>query len=295
MSVVVITGCSSGFGMEAALAFARNGDRVYATMRDPGKGTALLNAAGSSRSAIEIQRLDVTRPQTFAPLFKQIVDREGGIDVLVNNAGITRAGALEDTPESALRQIMETNLFGPLLLTQAVLPVMRKQASGHIIMISSLSGVAGLPGDVPYSASKFAIEGATEALRHEVDRWNIRVALVEAGLYATQIFESVLPEDSLLPPDYPNESPYRPLIEQRMAEVRERLPQAFDPRIVGELLVDIVSSESDQLRWPADDVAKKVLGTLFAHDDDGRDQFLRDVAGTQWWSGGEAAPSSGKS
>ena len=112
-------------------------------------------------------------------------------------------------------------------------------------MISSLSGVAGLPGDVAYTASKFAVEGATEALRHEVDRWNIRVALVEAGLYATRIFDASLPAGhEPASRGYPVGSEYRPLVEHRLRELRERLPDAFDPSIIGRLLV-----EDRRLRW----------------------------------------------
>ena len=139
-------------------------------------------------SRIAIRQLDVTRPDRFPSLFEEILGETGSIDVLVNNAGILRAGAFEDLPDEMIREVMETNLFGPLTLTRAVLPYMRKQKNGYIIMISSLSGIAGLPGDVAYTASKFALEGATEALRHEVDRWGIKLALVEAGMYATGNF-----------------------------------------------------------------------------------------------------------
>ncbi len=173
-----------------------------------------------------------------------------------------RAGALEDLGEPGLREVMETNFFGPMLLTQAVLPQMRRQRSGCIIMISSLSGIAGLPGDVAYTASKFAVEGATEALRHEVDRWNIRLALVEAGLYATRIFDSSLPATGPLPAAYPPDSPYRPLVEHRLRELRARLPQAFDPREVGELLVTISRSDGQ-----AAALARGRNGTQGAGDD----------------------------
>ncbi len=202
MSVVLITGCSSGMGEAAALAFARAGDTVIASMRDTGKGIGLRAAADATGLDIRIVALDVRRPDSFARTIESIVADCGRLDVLVNNAGVLRAGALEDLGERGLREVMETNFFGPLLLTRAVLPQMRRQRSGCIIMISSLSGLAGLPGDVPYTASKFAVEGATEALRHEVDRWNIRLALVEPALYATRIFDSSLPATGPLPAEY---------------------------------------------------------------------------------------------
>lgn len=287
MAVVLITGSNSGFGLEGALAFARNGDTVFASMRDVSKAGRLQQLADAEQLSVNIRTLDVNRPETFDVLIEDVVGEAGRIDVLVNNAGIVRPGALEDITETDLRLVMETNLIGPLLLTQAVLPQMRSQGSGCIIMVSSLSGIAGLPGDLPYSASKFGLEGATEALRHEIDRWGIRVALVEAGMYATGIFDASFAGESALPDDYPDDSPYRALVESRLTEVRDRMPEAFDPRSVGELFVTISNADGTRLRWPADEVATKVLSSMFAHDDSGRDEFLRMVAGTDWWSEGK--------
>ncbi len=291
MSVVLITGCSSGFGLASALAFARSGDTVYASMRNLTKAAPLRQAAAKEALTISVVGLDVTKPATFAAVIESIVSEAGGLDVLVNNAGVLRSGAFEDLDEAALREVMETNFFAPLLLTQAVLPQMRKQRRGYVIMISSLSGIAGLPGDVAYTASKFAVEGATEALRHEVDRWGIKLALVQAGLYATRIFDASMPADVVLPASYPQNSPYRLLVEHRLRELRARLPKAFDPGIVGDLLVKISRSDGRQLRWPADDIASKVLATLLAQDDAARDEFLRSVSGTEWWSAGRSPPS----
>lgn len=290
MTTVVITGSNSGFGLEGSLAFARNGACVYATMRDTSNGDQLRQLAEQENLLIRIRKLDVTRPETFGQFVEEVVAESGSIDVLVNNAGILRAGSLEDQTEEALRLVLETNLTGPLLLTKSVLPQMRAQKSGFIIMMSSLSGIAGLPGDVSYSASKFALEGATESLRHEVDRWGIRVALVEAGMYATRILEASIGASNTLPDDYPVDSPYRALIEERLSSLSDRMPEAFDPGPIGELLVDIAASSGDQLRWPADAVAKKVLATMFAQDDKSRDSFLRDVSDSEWWSNGDERP-----
>jgi NAD(P)-dependent dehydrogenase (short-subunit alcohol dehydrogenase family) len=292
MSVVLITGCSSGFGLASALAFARSGDTVYASMRNVAKAGPLREAAAKEALKIRVVALDVTRPATFAPLIETIVGEAGRLDILVNNAGVLRSGALEDLEETALREVMETNFFAPFLLTRAVLPQMREQRAGYLIMISSLSGIAGLPGDVAYTASKFAVEGATEALRHEVDRWGIKVALVEAGLYATRIFAASMPGETVLPENYPKDSPYRPFIERRLRELRARLPSAFDPAIIGDLTVRISRSDGRQLRWPADDIARKVLATMLGQDDTERDKFLRGVSGTDWWSAGGSPPSS---
>jgi NAD(P)-dependent dehydrogenase (short-subunit alcohol dehydrogenase family) len=292
MATILITGCNSGFGMAGALAFARNGDHVYATMRHPDKAGPLRQAAAREQLNLHIKSLDVTLAATFGDLIQQIIDETGRIDVLVNNAGILRSGAFEDLSEQAIREVMETNYFGPLLLTRKVLPQMRKQRGGYIIMISSLSGIAGLAGDVSYTGSKFALEGATEALRHEIDRWGIKVALVQAALYATNIFAPDLSSGSSLPKDYPLDSPYRSLIKTKLAGLRDKLPDGLDPRVVGKLLVTIANSDGTQLRWPADDLSTMVSGTIFGQSDADRDAFLRNAAGTDWWSEGKDAPDS---
>ncbi|MFO1466197.1 MAG: SDR family oxidoreductase [Steroidobacteraceae bacterium] len=291
MAVVLITGSSSGFGASAARHFARRGDTVYASMRDPAGAEELTGIARRESLDLRPVALDVTRPAEFAPLVARIVRESGRLDVLVNNAGILRAGAFEDLTEGEFRRVLETNYVAPMLLSRAVLPQMRAQNGGWIIMISSLSGIAGLPGDVAYTGSKFALEGATEALRHEVDRWNVKVALVQGGLYATRIMQPSLSGPDQLPAGYPANSPYRPLIEHRQRELARRLPSAADPDIVGRLVVEIAQSDGRQFRWPADEIARKVLGTMWAQDDAARDAFLRGVAGTPWWSAGDAPPS----
>lgn len=288
MSVVIITGSSSGFGLEAALAFARNGDIVIATVRDPKKSDGLLARAATEKLDIGISPLDVSRSDSFASFFETVADDHGRVDVLINNAGIHRAGALEDVTEADFRSVMETNCIGPLLLSRAVLPYMRRQKSGLIIMMSSLSGIAGLPGDLPYAASKFALEGATESMRHEVDRWGIRVALVQAGMYKTGIMAQNLQNSSPLPESYPPDSPYRELIEWQLNNLRARMPEALDPADVASLFVEISKSDELKLRWPADVLSEKVLGTMLAQDDSERDEFLRSVAGSDWWSRGDA-------
>ena len=292
MATILITGCSSGFGMAGALAFARNGDQVYASMRNTGKAGPLQAAADQEGLNIHIKTLDVTQPATFKGVIEDIVEEAGGIDVLVNNAGILRVGAFEDLTEQAIRDVMETNFFGPMLLTRQVLPYMRENNGGYIIMISSLSGVAGLAGDVSYTGSKFALEGATEALRHEVDRWGIKVALVQAALYETNIFAPSLPTDSILPADYPAGSPYKTLVETKLEGLRSKIPDALDPGIMGELLVRIAASDGSQLRWPADDLSSMVLGALFGKNDEDRDAFLRGAADSDWWSEGKNGPES---
>lgn len=290
MSVVVITGANGGIGLAAVRAFARRGNTVIAAARKPEQAGALQDLANDPDSNVHLQALEITATDRFARFVEQVVQHHGRIDVLVNNAGMHRAGALEDVDEAILHKVMAVNCLGPLLLSKAVLPVMRNQRSGLIIMMSSLSGIAGLPGDVPYTASKFALEGAAEALRLEVARWGIRVALVQGGLYATGIMDANLPPDAQLPHHYPAQSPYRPLVAWQLAQLRQRLPEAFDPAGVAELFVEIAQGESSQLRWPADEVAQRVLDTMLGQTDAERRAFLEQVAEVDWWLQGHSEP-----
>lgn len=283
MRVVLITGCSSGIGLETALAFAGAGDRVIATVRDPARAGALSATAAARGVEIEIAALDVTRSESFDGFVAGLIERHGRIDVLVNNAGVLPVGAFEDIAEAELRMVMETNFFGAALLTKAVLPHMRAQAGGHVIMISSLSGLAGRAGDAAYAASKFALEGLSEALRQEVARWGIRVALVEPAGFATGLFD----RGASVP-----DSPYAPLIAAQQADLRRSLAdKGFDPADLARLIVAIAGTDSPQLRWPADPVATRALSALLAGDDAGRRRFLDEVAGVDWWVAGRDAPS----
>jgi len=287
VAVVLITGCSSGIGLEAALAFAEAGDTVVATLRDPARAGALDAAAAARRLTLDIAPLDVTRPDSFAGCIDGVVARHGRIDVLVNNAGVLPVGAFEDFDEATLRAVMETNFFGPALLTRAALPVMRRQRSGYIIMISSLSGLVARAGDSLYAASKFALEGLSEGLRQEVARWNIRVALIEPAGFATNILrETARGSLGACGPD----SPYRPLIAAQQAALRDTLGTGFDPGDLARLIVAVSRSDGSRLRWAADPVAERVMATLFAGDDAARAAFIDSVSGAAWWAAGEAPP-----
>ncbi|MFV0277786.1 MAG: SDR family NAD(P)-dependent oxidoreductase [Parahaliea sp.] len=287
MAVVLITGCGSGFGLEAALAFAGQGNTVIATVRNMNRSAALAARARKADLDLHIRALDVTHPETFADFLTTASADFGPLDVLVNNAGVIRPGALEDLPESTLREVMETNFFGPLLLTRAALPAMRARNAGIIIMISSLSGIAGLAGDVIYSASKFALEGATEALRHECGRFGIRFALVQCAGYAT----GLLGPDAAWN-DIPADSAYRPLLAARQRAATQSHASAPHPRAVGELLPQIARDDSGRLRWQADDLSRRVMDTLWRADDSSREQFLRQASDIQWWLQGKATEES---
>jgi len=179
---IFITGASRGFGKIWAEAFLKQGYRVAATARDINSLNSLVATYGE---AILPLQLDVNDRAAGFVAVKKAADHFGSIDVLINNAGYGLFGTIEETSEDQARAQIETNVFGLLWITQAVLPVMRKQGHGHIIQVSSVLGIATLPMLGIYNASKFAVEGLTETLAAEVKDFGIRLTLVEPNGFAT--------------------------------------------------------------------------------------------------------------
>jgi NAD(P)-dependent dehydrogenase (short-subunit alcohol dehydrogenase family) len=189
--IALITGCSSGFGLLTAIELASRGHRVIATMRNLSRRDRLDQAATGANvySRIDVRRLDVTDFESIPNVIAEVVRDYGRLDVLVNNAGFPMAGFAEDILLSELREQFETNFFGHIAVTKAVIPTMRAQRSGHIIMISSISGRSAAPTLSSYASSKFALEGWSESLRMELRSVGMRVVLVEPGAYETDIWE----------------------------------------------------------------------------------------------------------
>ena len=178
MKTVLITGCSSGYGLETARRFHAQGWKVFATMRTP--RTQLLPLS----SQLHVLPLDVTQPQSIARTLEAV----GPIDVLVNNAGLGLFGAFEATPMATVRDIFETNTFGTMAMTQAVLPQFRARRAGTVINVTSSATLAPMPLVAAYTASKAAIEGFTESLAFELEAFNVRAKLVEPGYAPTTRF-----------------------------------------------------------------------------------------------------------
>jgi NAD(P)-dependent dehydrogenase (short-subunit alcohol dehydrogenase family) len=193
MDVVVVTGCSSGIGLETCIAFGRTGARVYATMRDRSRAARLRAAAEAVGVEVQVVELDVTQDRSVALAAELILDDAGAVDVVVNNAGIGRVGAIEDLAESEARDVFETNFWGPLRVVRAFLPSLRARRSGAIINVSSMAGrLPPVPTLGFYGASKHALGAMSEALRYEVARYGIRVVLIEPGMHHSEV-EANLP------------------------------------------------------------------------------------------------------
>lgn len=182
---VLITGASSGFGRDTALLFKKKGWNVAATMRTPEKAESWTGPAG-----LFTPRLDVTDRVSMQAAIDQTVAKFGGIDVLINNAGFALMGPLEGASPDELKREIDTNLMGVIGMIQLVLPLMREARNGVIINVSSLGGRMTLPLFSAYHASKFAVEGLTEALQYELQDWGIRVKLIEPGGSKTN-FDSI--------------------------------------------------------------------------------------------------------
>jgi NAD(P)-dependent dehydrogenase (short-subunit alcohol dehydrogenase family) len=182
--VIFVTGAGRGLGTDIAREALAAGHQVVATGRRPEEVEKTL---GGPQDNLLVTRLDITSLEDAQAAAQAAVGRFGRIDVLVNNAGNFFAGYFEEVSSAQMRQQIETNLFGPMNVTRAILPVMRKQRAGHVITISSLAGVIGQEFTAAYAASKFGVEGWMEALRYDLAPYNIRTTIVEPGFFRTEL------------------------------------------------------------------------------------------------------------
>ncbi len=254
--IALVTGASSGFGLLTSIELAKAGFRVVASLRDLSRRDRLdqVAAAGGVAAKVDIRMLDVTKFEAIPSFVDGVVRDYGRLDVLVNNAGFAVAGFAEDIQLDELRLQFETNFFGAVAMTKAVLPTMRQQHSGHIIQISSIAGLQGAVTVSSYSASKHALEGWSESLRMEVNSLGIKVVLVEPGAFQTDIWtRGAVMGDQATKDTSPNIQRTR-----RMRTTIEKLPKA-DPIAVARLIVSIALNPNPKLRYLAGRDAKLQL------------------------------------
>ncbi|MBA2291633.1 MAG: SDR family oxidoreductase [Gemmatimonadales bacterium] len=251
MATVLITGTSTGIGMATALAFGRAGHRVVATMRNPTAAPGLAEAAAREKLSVTVLPMDVDADASVRDGIARAERAVGAIDVLVNNAGIERMGSVEELPLSEFRAVMETNYFGVIRCTQAVLPAMRERRSGCIINVASVAGHVASAPMAAYAASKFALEALSECLAQEVASFNIRVAIVEPGIIDTQMSRHIGVASA--------PSPYAQ--QRRMAALFATALQApVPPSVVAEKILEIAVGDTPQLRHPVGPDAEPFLG-----------------------------------
>jgi NAD(P)-dependent dehydrogenase (short-subunit alcohol dehydrogenase family) len=253
MPTVLITGTSTGIGRVTAEVLAQRGWHVFATMRDVQKREKLeaaLKTAGV-QDRVEIVALDLTDRASIEAAVALVLSRTGGtLDAVVHNAGVSAAGAFEDLPSPEIRRVMETNFFGVLELTRALLPVFRAKRDGRIILVSSEAAFMGQPANSIYCASKWALEGWAESLAYDVEPFGIKVILVEPGPYRTQIWRST-------PWIVPSGSPYRERVQLVSRAASEHAAKsARDPREVAVAIARALEAKSPRFRYPVGPFAR---------------------------------------
>ncbi len=241
MKVAVATGTSSGIGYATALHLAQNGYRVWAGMRNLDKAAPLRAAAAGL--PLEVIALDVSSTASVETAFRAAA-ADGPVDVLVNNAGISGASPLELTPEAEHQAMFDTNYFGAIRCIRAVLPAMRERRSGAIVNVTSVAGIVAIPNQIAYSASKWALECAGEALAHELWRFGVRVINVEPGVVMTSIFEN-----SAGATRYDKTSPYQPLMRRNGKFYAAGFRNPSQPEDVARRILEAIEAKEYRLRW----------------------------------------------
>jgi NAD(P)-dependent dehydrogenase (short-subunit alcohol dehydrogenase family) len=246
--VAVVTGSSSGIGFQTALLLARNGFSTYASMRNMEKSKSITEIASKENLPLQVIQLDVNNESTIKNAAERIFEESKRIDVLVNNAGYGLFGALEDLSIDEIKKQFETNFFGTIRLTQAVVPIMRNQGGGGtIVNISSVGGLVGVPILSAYNSTKFALEGLSESMSYELEPFGIRIILIEPGFIKTNIMNSsVLGKKAL-----DQKSPYYSLTQRIEGYFKSMMdnPESSSPEEVARTILKALTSAYPQLRY----------------------------------------------
>ena len=248
--VVLITGASSGIGKACAEHLSQIGYKVYGTTR-------FINNLGQGNGKYRMIQMDINSDHSVKNGINQVFEKEGRLDVVLNNAGFILAGSIEDTTIEEAKTQLEANLFGAFRVCREALPKMREQMSGYIINISSIGGLMGLPFHGLYSASKFALEGLTEALRMEIKQHGIRVVLIEPGDFKTQLTTNRIRVKGSL------ENPaYKVNFEKAVTRMEIDETHGADPIKVAHLAARILRTPAPRLRYSIGPVTERVAIVL---------------------------------
>jgi short-subunit dehydrogenase len=251
--IILITGASTGIGLETAIQLAEQGHKVFASMRNIEKSTLLKQTAEKRGVKLNIMQLDVLDDQSIANCISEIIKSNERIDVLINNAGAGFIRTMEQASMDEIKQVMDVNFYGPIRCSKAVLPFMRKQKSGHIINISSVGGLVGQPVNEIYCAAKFALEGLTESLATYLEPYfGIHISLIEPGGVITEFGNNLTnyfnSTGGILNDDY------KPLMENYMGyrasftdEVKEKVFQK--PAQIAEIIIKCMNDPHPKVRY----------------------------------------------
>jgi short-subunit dehydrogenase len=272
--VAVVTGSSSGIGYETSLLLARNQIKTYATMRNMSKSDGLIKIASEENLQLNVAQLDVNDDLSVNKAIDKIVKDNDRIDILVNNAGYDLFGPLEESSLEEIKQQFETNFFGVIRTTKAVIPTMRKQGKGTIINVSSVGGKVGLlPFLTAYHASKFAIEGFTESLRQELDDFYINIILIEPGY----VRSGFLDNSKYAKGFDSNKSPYAKKVEQVFQGFESITAYSSHPSKVAQTILDVLNSPNPELRNPVGKDADSIFKTRAELSDKEMEQWSREA------------------
>ncbi|NHI04336.1 3-oxoacyl-[acyl-carrier protein] reductase [Candidatus Nitrosotalea sp. TS] len=248
--VAIVTGSSGGIGYETALVLARNGFRTYATMRNLEKAKAILDVAKKEKLSLHTVKLDVTNEKSVNDAIKTIKSDAGRIDVLVNNAGYGLAGPLEDLSMSEIKEQYETNVFGLIRVTQAVLFTMREQKNGIIVNISSIGGKMAMPLLSPYIGTKFAVEGLSESIAYELEPFGIKVVLIEPGVIKTNFDTGMVVAQNQNP-----SSPYYENMQKLQSAMSSIIKTGTPSAKVAEVILGAITAPNPSMRYTVGDDA----------------------------------------
>ena len=255
--VAVVTGSSTGIGFETSLLLARNGFYTYATMRNPDKSKAITSLKQKEKLSLEILQLDVTADESVKEAINKITSEQERIDVLVNNAGYALVGAFEELSIEEFKEQYETNVFGVIRVTQAVLPIMRNQNCGTIVNISSIAGKIGFPLTSAYVSSKFALEGVSESMAYEIEQFGIKVILIEPGVIKTN-FDNNLKIGKRVHNN--QNSSYAEMTQKRITGFKSRFENGSPSIDVAKVILKAITSENPtKLRYLVGNDAFKLI------------------------------------
>ncbi|MGE5180296.1 MAG: SDR family oxidoreductase [Bacteroidota bacterium] len=252
MSVVLVTGCSSGIGLATAVHFARHGHDVHAGVRNPSSATAMSAAIEAEKLSIRPVALDVDDPVSVTAAIDEVLGRSGRVDVLVNNAGISGGGPIGDVPIEWAQRLFETNYFGVWRVTRAVLPGMGQRRHGAIVNVSSITGRVAFAGHGHYCAVKHALEAASEALAQEVVGLGIRVAVVEPGLVQTSILEKAQRFENPT-------GPYFVHLRRLRLQYEMQRPYIRQPEDVARVIHEAATTDTPRLRYVVGGDARRLI------------------------------------
>jgi len=272
--VAVVTGSSSGIGLATSLALARNGYLTYATMRNLAKRDSIQSVADKQQLPVRVVRLDVTGENSIMKAIQSVLSEAGRIDLLVNNAGYALTGAFEDIGIGEIKAQYETNVFGVVRVTQAVLPIMRKQGSGRIINISSGAGRIGYPGGSAYVSSKFALEGLSESMAYEIEQFGIKTVLVEPGFVRTNFAENIATAKKA----QGSNSPYSQMMKVMSSNRDRMLENASDADLVAEVVVEAATAKEPNLRYLAGKDVQQMVAAKKSMSDEEFHNMLKQGA-----------------